>query len=71
MGPNGSRTLNPKVDRQALPDLHSPRSGFSRPQDYAYQPLQQIAQIPGVSSKEGAVLSTRKSIGVITDLTHE
>jgi hypothetical protein len=25
--------------------IHSPRSGFSRPQDYAYQPLLQTAQI--------------------------
>jgi hypothetical protein len=41
-----------------------PRSGFSRPHDYAYQPLLQIAQIPDVSLKEGAVigavLGTRK-----------
>jgi hypothetical protein len=38
--------------------MHSPRSGFSRLQDYAYQPLLQMAQIPDVSSEEGAVIGT-------------
>jgi hypothetical protein len=39
---------------------------------YAYQSLLvlQIAQIPEVSSKEGAVLGTRKFRGVITDIRH-
>jgi hypothetical protein len=40
---------------------------------YAYQPLLQIAQIPDVSSKEGAVIGIvlgENSIGVITDIRY-
>jgi hypothetical protein len=48
----------------SLPVVYSTRNGFSRPQLDAYQPLLQRAQIPDVSSKEGAVigavLGTRK-----------
>jgi hypothetical protein len=53
-----------KKDKNASCNIHSPRSGFSRPQDSTRINHCWIAQIPDVSSKDGAVigavLSTRK-----------